>query len=51
MGAGVGVDDESVGGASVYTRKNSDHVLKDSKREAFLQACVVQKGSKTGTKE
>jgi hypothetical protein len=45
------VDDGSVDGASVYTRKNSDHALKDSKMEGFLPACVVQKGSKTGTKE
>ena len=44
-------DGGSVDGASVCTRKNSDHVLKDSKMEAFLQACVVQKGSKTGTME
>lgn len=45
------MDDGSVDGASVYTRKNSDHALKDSKMEGFLPACVVQKGSKTGTKE
>jgi len=47
----VGEDDGSVDGESVCTRKNSDRVLKDSKMEAFLSACVVQKGSKTGTKE
>ena len=47
----VGVDDGSVDGESVYTRKNSDHALKDSKMEVFLPACVAQKTSKTGTKE
>ena len=40
----VGVDDGSADGANVYTRKNSDHVLEDSKMEAFLPVCVVQKG-------
>ena len=40
----------SVDGESVYTRKNSDHVLKDSKMEGFLMECVVQKGSKMGKK-
>lgn len=44
-------DDGSVDGASVYTRKNSDHVLKDSRMEAFLPVCVVQRESKKGTKE
>ena len=48
---GVDVDDGSVDGASVYTRKNLDHVLKDNRMEAFPPVCVVQKGSKTGTKE
>ena len=38
----VGVDDGSVDDESVCTRKNSDHVLKDSKLEAFLQACAAQ---------
>ena len=47
----MGADDGSEDGASVHTPKNSDHVLKDSKTEAFLQGCVVQKESKTGTKE
>lgn len=47
----VGVDDGSVRGGCVYTRKNSDHALKDSKMEVFLLACVVQKALKMGTKE
>ena len=51
MGAGVGVGDGSVGGASVYTRKNSGHVLKDNRMVAFLQVCVLQKRWKMGTKE
>ena len=46
----VGVDDGSVDGESVCTRKNSDHVLKDSRLEAFLQAYGVQKALKMGTK-
>jgi hypothetical protein len=45
----VSEDDGNVDGASVYTPKNSDHVLKDSRTGEFLSACVVQK--KTGTKE
>ena len=45
------MDDGNVHGASVYTLKNSDHVLKGSKMEAFLPVCVVQKTSKTDTKE
>ena len=45
------MDDGSVDGASVYIPKNLDHALKDSRMEAFLPACVVQKRSKTGTKE
>ena len=45
------MDDGSVDDESVCTRKNSDHVLKDSRLEAFLQAYVVQKALKTGKKE
>jgi len=45
------VDSRGVNGASVYTLKNSDHVLKDSRMEACLLACVIQKGLKTGRKE
>lgn len=44
-------DDGSVDGASVYTLKNLDHALKDSRTGGFLSGCVVQKISKTGTKE
>ena len=44
------VGDGSVDDASVYTRKNSDHVLKDSRMVAFLMVCVAQKTLKTGTK-
>lgn len=46
-----GVDDRGVEGGDVNTRKNSDHVLKESKMEEFLLACVVQKGLKRGMKE
>ena len=38
------MDDGSVDGVSVYTPKNLDHALKDSKMEGFLLAYVVQKG-------
>lgn len=46
------MDDRCVDdGAGVDSRMNLDHVLKDSRAEAFLMGCVIQKTLKTDRRE